>query len=76
MGRILNNDAAYQRWKKITEWPMVVVALVFLAVYTYVVIGNLRETEVDWPFWVMNLVWVLFALDYVVSLVLVPHTTR
>lgn len=52
------------------------VALVFLAVYTYVVIGGLRETDVDWPFWVVNLVWVLFALDYVVSLILVPHTTR
>ncbi|WP_258934431.1 hypothetical protein [Nesterenkonia pannonica] len=26
------------------------VALVFVGVYGYVVIGNLRESHVDWPF--------------------------
>ncbi|WP_300344507.1 potassium channel family protein [Nesterenkonia sp.] len=59
---------------RLTEWPMVGVALVFLVVYAYVVIGNLRESQVHWPFWVMQVVWVLFAVDYVVSLV--PHTRR
>ena len=55
---------------------MVFVALGFLGVYAYVVIGDLRETQVSWPFWVMNAIWVLFAVDYVVSLILVPHTRR
>lgn len=55
---------------------MVVIALVFTGVYAYVVIGNLRATEIDWPFWVMNAVWVIFAIDYVISLILTPHTKR
>lgn len=40
------------------------------------VCGDLRESQVTWPFWVINIVWVLFAVDYVVTLVLVPHTKR
>ncbi|TLP78949.1 potassium channel family protein [Nesterenkonia sphaerica] len=74
--RLWNNRSAYLRWTQLTEWPMVFVALGFLGVYAYVVIGDLRETQVSWPFWVMNAIWVLFAVDYVVSLILVPHTRR
>ncbi len=55
---------------------MVLVAVAFLGVYSYVVIGDLRESELNWPFWVINAVWVLFAVDYVVSLILVPHTRK
>lgn len=74
--KVWNNRGAYERWVRLTEWPMVMVALIFLGVYSYVVIGNLRESQLDWPFWVINAVWFLFAVDYVVSLVLVPHTRR
>jgi voltage-gated potassium channel len=74
--RVWNNRSAFVRWTKFTEWPMAFVALAFLGVYSYVVIGDLRQTQVEWPFRVMNAVWVLFAVDYLVSLILVPYTKK
>lgn len=64
----------FRIWKRVSEWPMVVAALVFTGVYAYAVIGDLRATVIDWPFWVMNVIWVLFAVDYLVSLILAPQT--
>lgn len=66
----------FDRWTKCTEWPMALTAIIFTAVYAYVVIGNLRLTEIDWPEHVMDAVWVVFAVHYLVSLVLAPNTGR
>lgn len=55
---------------------MAIISLVFLGVYAYVVIGNLRPSDTDWPEALMNAIRVLFALHYVISLILVPHTGR
>ncbi|GAA1807588.1 potassium channel family protein [Nesterenkonia flava] len=76
MGKIWNNRAAFDRWSTLTEWPMAGISLIFLGVYAYVVIGNLRITDTDWPEVTMNVIWVIFAVHYVVSLVLVPHTKQ
>lgn len=39
----------YQRWQQLTEWPMAIAAVIFLGAYAYVVIGNLRPSEIMWP---------------------------
>lgn len=45
MGRIWNNDATFQRWKKITEWPMVVVALMICGLG---LLGTITATLASW----------------------------
>ncbi|GAB3062406.1 hypothetical protein [Sediminivirga luteola] len=72
----MRSKARYERWQEVTEWPMAIVSLVFLGVYGYVVIGNLRPSDTDWPQQVMNGIWVLFAAHYVVSLFLAHERLR
>lgn len=64
-------QSRYQRWQQLTEWPMAIAALIFLAAYAYVVIGNLRPSEIMWPERVMLAMWVVLAIDYIVSFILV-----
>lgn len=59
-----------ERWKRHTEWPLAAVALVFLAVYAWTVIGNLRSPEDTLPEVIMAVIWGIFVLDYAVSLFL------
>ncbi|GAA3076082.1 MULTISPECIES: potassium channel family protein [Actinomycetes] len=66
----------YDRWQKATEWPMAGAAIVFVVVYSYAVIGNLRGPEMFWPELVMLVIWVLFAVHYAVSLALVRDRRR
>lgn len=61
----------YRRWEKATEIPMAGLALIFLGVYAYLVISNTRSTPVSWPEVLMLMVWILFAVHYAVSLILV-----
>lgn len=63
----------YEKWCAISEWPMAACSVLFLAAYAYVVIANLRESEISWPFAVMFVVWAVYVVDYVVSLALVKH---
>lgn len=60
-----------QRWQKLTEWPLTVVALVFLAAYAVPI------AIPDCPSWFADLcenvvwvTWAVFAVDYLVRLVL------
>lgn len=59
-----------ERWKTLTEWPLTVAAVVFLAAYAWAVIGNLRSPDDTIPELIMTATWVLFGIDYVVSLLL------
>lgn len=63
----------YDRWVALAGWPMAICSLIFVGAYAYVVIGNLREQDVQWPFYVMFAIWVVYVIDYVVSLVLVKN---
>ncbi|MGO4582944.1 potassium channel family protein [Arthrobacter sp. 2RAF6] len=59
-----------ERWRQVSEWPMVAAAVLFLAAYSFQVIANLTEaqsTVVDTIIWVT---WLVFALDYAMCLVL------
>jgi voltage-gated potassium channel len=57
-------------WRKYTEWPLLLAALVFLVAYSVEVIGNVsghRALLLDEIIWTT---WGLFIVDYVVNLVL------
>ena len=65
-----------QRWKSLTEWPLAAAAVVFLAAYAWTVISNFRDDRGHLPEAVMNIVWVLFVVDYLVSLYLAKPRRR
>lgn len=65
----------YQSWRRWTEWPLLGVSVLFIAAYTWEVVGDLRgraevpTEEIQWA------IWALFVIDYIVSLALV-HDRR
>lgn len=59
-----------ERWARTTEWPLTVAALVFLAAYAWEVLGDLQGTARQTAELVIAVVWVLFVIDYVVSLLI------
>lgn len=65
-----------QRWRAITEWPLIIAAVLFLAAYAWEVIGDLRppwSTVTEAVIW---LTWLTFLIDYVVRLSLAAPGTR
>lgn len=64
------------RWKRLTEWPLSVLAAAFLIAYACEVIGNLSGKASLVADTTMNLIWVLFLADYVVSLTLAKPRRR
>lgn len=70
------HGARLARWKRITEWPMFVLAVAFVALYAYSVVGNLRGDAAR-PFdLALGALWVAFALEYVVCLALARDRGR
>lgn len=67
------HTSRYDKWCAIVELPMAVCSALLLAAYAYVVIADLRERDISWPFVVMFAVWVVYVVDYVVSLALVTN---
>ena len=53
------------RWQRITEWPMTALALVFLFAYSWEV---LARTNIALCENAINIIWVAFIIDYVVSI--------
>ncbi|MGN8025144.1 potassium channel family protein [Microbacterium sp. 22242] len=65
-----------ERWRRITEWPLIVASLLFLVAYSVQVIADPRG---DLGALLEDLLWVswgTFLVDYVVSLVLAPRRWR
>lgn len=56
------------QWRRWTEWPMTGAAVVFLIAYSYQVLARPVSTLVTEG--IMNVIWVLFVVDYIVSLIL------
>ena len=52
-------------WKKWTDWPLMVLSVVFLVVYSWEI---LSRTHIALCETVINVIWVVFVVDYVVSL--------
>ncbi len=53
------------KWERITEWPMTALALIFVFAYSWEVIVRTHMALCDN---VINIIWVLFIIDYVISI--------
>ena len=58
------------RWQRLTEWPLVAAAVVFTVLYAWLVITNVKPPDDSLPRLVLDLIWLLFAAEYVVCIVL------
>ncbi|WP_168626479.1 MULTISPECIES: potassium channel family protein [unclassified Cryobacterium] len=58
------------RWQQLTQWPMVAAAVVFTVVYAWVVIANVQAPDDAVPRLVLAAIWLIFAVEYVVCIVL------
>ncbi|MGO9030717.1 potassium channel family protein [Mycobacterium sp.] len=72
----MNTQTNLLRWERHAEWPLAVAALLFLGVYSVLVLARPhgREAHVLWA--VTWIVWGLFILDYVARLCLAPDRSR
>lgn len=66
----------HARWRRLTEWPLLVLSAIFLVVYGYEVIANLSGTRAAVPDAILTVVWAAFLLDYIVMLVLARPRRR
>jgi voltage-gated potassium channel len=64
------------RWRRLTEWPLIVASVLFLVAYAWEVIANLQGPPLDVAETVIWITWGLFLVDYVANLVLVEHRNR
>jgi voltage-gated potassium channel len=60
-------------WRKRSEWPLLVAAVVFLGAYSVQVIGETETPVVEFLIWGT---WAVFAADYIINLVLAPERGR
>jgi voltage-gated potassium channel len=58
------------RWKQLTEWPLTAAAVVFLATYAIEVLAQLEGRPQQVAETVINLTWLVFVVDYAVTLTL------
>ncbi|MDQ4488658.1 potassium channel family protein [Sinomonas sp. ASV486] len=65
-----------ERWQKMSEWPMVVAALLFLVAYSVQVIADLPDNEGIWADEVVWVAWAVFLVDYGARLWLAPNRRR
>jgi voltage-gated potassium channel len=65
-----------QLWRRYTEWPLLLAAVMFLAAYSVQVIGNVREQDAAWIETVVWVTCVLFVVDYIANLALAPLRGR
>jgi voltage-gated potassium channel len=65
-----------ERWRRLSEWPMIGAAVVFLVAYSVQVIANLPEREGIWADVLVFASWAVFIVDYFVQLALAPNRGR
>lgn len=58
------------RWQRLSEWPLVAAAVVFTVLYAWVVIANVQPPHDALPRLLLGVIWLLFAAQYVVCVVL------
>ena len=64
-------ERLHKRWKRLTEWPMIAIAVVFLAVYSAEVLTDSGEEGGHEA--VLDCCWALFAVDFAVRLATAPR---
>jgi voltage-gated potassium channel len=66
----------YDRWQRVTEWPLIIASALFLVAYAWQVIADLSGPADTLAEAVMWITWGVFLADYVMSLVLVGRERR
>lgn len=66
----------YARYRRFSEYPMIAAAVIFLVLYSWQVIAKLAGFWNDIAETAMNVVWALFALDYIIRLALAANKKR
>lgn len=59
-----------ERWQRLTYWPLIAVSLLFIVVYSWEVIADFHGEARAISRTVVFITWVIFAIDYVVRLIL------
>lgn len=59
-----------KKWESITEWPLTILSIVFLIIYAWQILAEPQGIWNAVAEWSMNALWLLFALDYVISFAL------
>lgn len=72
----MGDGAAYARWEKISDWPLLGLALVFAVAYAWQVLGDLIGPAQHATQSLMNITWATFAFDYLVRLTLTKQRGR
>ena len=60
-------------WERATEWPLTGAAVVFLGAYAWEVLTNAQGGAKNAAELVIDAVWALFGVDYLVRLALAPN---
>ena len=55
-------------WKKYTEWPLIGCSVAFLILYSIQVINNYSDTKTTALNIALQIIWVVFGIDYIVQL--------
>jgi voltage-gated potassium channel len=63
-------------WNASVEWPLTFVSIIFLVVYSWDVIGNLKGSQQVTAEVIMWAVWAVFMVNYIANLVLAPKRWR
>ena len=63
-------------WERATEWPLTGAAVVFLGAYAWEVLANAQGGAKNAAELVIDVVWALFGVDYLVRLALAPSRGR
>ena len=71
-----STGARLRTWERATEWPLTGAAVVFLTAYAWEVLANAQGGAKDAAELVIDAVWVLFGVDYLVRLALASSRSR
>lgn len=63
-------DMTLKKWESITEWPLTVLSFLFLIMYAWQILAQPIGVWNDLAEWSMNALWVVFGVDYLLSLLL------
>lgn len=64
------------RWRRLSEWPLLGLAVVFLLIYGWEVLADLPAGSTVVPDAVLTVVWIAFAADYGIRLALARARRR
>lgn len=65
-----------ERWRQLTEWPLIIASIVFLVAYAWQVIADLSGPADTFAELILWITWGAFVADYVANLVLVERGRR